>query len=660
MEKRGQTTNTVKNRNPAPVQISAEQILRDANERQKTETKTPSQRLQSAEELDEWRLAKRRDFENSIRRQRHYMGTWIKYAKWEESQGELGRARSVFERALDLESTDASIWLKYVDFEVRNKCVNHARDLLDRATTILPRQDKLWMKYVYIQEMLGDIVGARKVFESWMQWLPTEQPWHQYIKFEQRQGSIQRARELYERFIIHIPEADNYINYAKWEEKQSNRGNCRDIFERALNHLSSDLLDENFYMEFARFETRCHEIERARTIYKHGIQNIVGDKSLLESAYSSFEKQFGSREDIEQTILAKRRAQYETLLAKAPFAYDVWFDYLQLLESEAEPEEVCRMYEKAVKNVPQKLIKIEWKRYMYLWIYYAVYCEVSISDLELTEKCLKDCLSIIPHKSFTFSKIWLHLAHFYLRQHDIDHCRQVLGRALGTCPTIKLYREYIELEHQLYNIDRCRILYEKFIMYKPERCGTWIAFAELEGSLGETERARKIYETGIKQESLDTPDLLWKRYIDYEVMNQEHTRVVSLFERMLELAQHPKIYVTYAQYLKTQDVVKAREIISQGISYFKDTHDDEHRSFLLHALLEFEQSITEGNESNIESAKSRQAMRTQKKVMNEQTGEEEEVAAFLFPDDKKNIDAIKLMQIAKLHKEKKSMLKKEG
>ena len=31
------------------------------------------------------------------------MGTWIKYAEWEASIGEFARARSVFERAIDVD-----------------------------------------------------------------------------------------------------------------------------------------------------------------------------------------------------------------------------------------------------------------------------------------------------------------------------------------------------------------------------------------------------------------------------------------------------------------------------------------------------------------------------------------------------------------------------
>ena len=73
------------------MQITAEQIIRTAQERQDAEYAPPRQKITDAEELDEYRLRKRKEFEDQIRRQRGLMSNWLKYAKWEESQGEIQR-----------------------------------------------------------------------------------------------------------------------------------------------------------------------------------------------------------------------------------------------------------------------------------------------------------------------------------------------------------------------------------------------------------------------------------------------------------------------------------------------------------------------------------------------------------------------------------------
>lgn len=43
-------------------------------------------------------MRKRTEFENSLRNKRHATSLWIRYAKWEESQQEMERARSIYER----------------------------------------------------------------------------------------------------------------------------------------------------------------------------------------------------------------------------------------------------------------------------------------------------------------------------------------------------------------------------------------------------------------------------------------------------------------------------------------------------------------------------------------------------------------------------------
>lgn len=57
----------VKNRLPANVQITAEQLLREANERQDPQLQPSRQRLQDFEELNEFQGRKRREFEERIR-----------------------------------------------------------------------------------------------------------------------------------------------------------------------------------------------------------------------------------------------------------------------------------------------------------------------------------------------------------------------------------------------------------------------------------------------------------------------------------------------------------------------------------------------------------------------------------------------------------------
>jgi len=84
------------------VQISAEQLLREAVDRQEVGLQKPTQRFQDLEELKEYQGRKRREFEDYVRRNRVRLANWLQYAQWELEQKEFARARSVFERALDV------------------------------------------------------------------------------------------------------------------------------------------------------------------------------------------------------------------------------------------------------------------------------------------------------------------------------------------------------------------------------------------------------------------------------------------------------------------------------------------------------------------------------------------------------------------------------
>src|SRR5947207_15208820 len=81
----------VKNKAPAPQQISAEQLLREAVDRQEPGVQAPTQRFADLEELHEYQGRKRKEFEDYVRRNRINMNNWMRYAAWELEQREYNR-----------------------------------------------------------------------------------------------------------------------------------------------------------------------------------------------------------------------------------------------------------------------------------------------------------------------------------------------------------------------------------------------------------------------------------------------------------------------------------------------------------------------------------------------------------------------------------------
>ena len=110
----------VKNKNPAAIQITAEQILQEVTDRQLEKgAPPPTQPIRTEEELSDFKMRKRKMFEDNIRKNRGVMSNWIKYAEWEAAQKEIKHAESVFERALDQDHRNIGLWLKYAEMEMK-------------------------------------------------------------------------------------------------------------------------------------------------------------------------------------------------------------------------------------------------------------------------------------------------------------------------------------------------------------------------------------------------------------------------------------------------------------------------------------------------------------------------------------------------------------
>lgn len=67
-----------------------------------------------------------------------------------------------------------------------------------------------------------------------------------------------------------------------------------------------------------------------------------------------------------------------------------------------------------------------WRRYIYLWINYALWEELTAEDEERTRQVYRACLQLLPHRIFTFTKLWLLYAHFEIRFKNLTAARKTL------------------------------------------------------------------------------------------------------------------------------------------------------------------------------------------------------------------------------------------
>ncbi|TDL23201.1 protein prenylyltransferase [Rickenella mellea] len=689
----GRVVPRVKNLAPAAVQVTTEQLLREAQERQDAGFCAPKQRVEDFEELREYRNRKRKEYEEHIGLSRSDLKEWQAYASWEASQGEFERSRSVYERALEVDPHCVSLWLSYTEMELNGRNVQHARNLFDRAVTLLPRVEQLWYKYVYLEELLENVAGARQVFERWMKWEPEDKAWQAYTKMEERYGEHDRASRIFERWIAVRPEPRIWVKWAKFEEGRSKIDAAREVFKTALEFFGDDIEQiekaQAVFIAFAKMETRQKEYESAREIYKFALDRVPRDKSSsLYFSYTNFEKQHGTRSTLECTVLAQRRVQYEDDLAHDGQNYDAWLDYVRhedatmsLKEAGADDAEmggaigrVRDVYERAVSHVPPSDAKRHWRRYIYLWLYYALFEEICAKDYERARQVYRTALTVVPHKNFTFAKLWLAFAYFEVRQMDLLAARKVLGGAIGMCPKEKLFKGYIKLEEQLREFDRERSLYEKYIQYDPANSSAWIEYAQLEASLGDHSRTRAIYELALGQPHLSKPENLWKAYIDSEIEQGERVRARTLYERLTGLSGDVKVWSSFAKFESASiplpanqsskegngeedkegmetvkgDMNAARQVFHRGLKYMKEKGLQTERYALLKAGERFEQE--HGTTNDLAKVAAMMPIVSRVDVVRD---EATQVSDMLFLDDvqKKNPASHEFLQMARMWNE---------
>ncbi|CAI7746076.1 unnamed protein product [Closterium sp. NIES-54] len=246
--------------------------------------------------------------------------------------------------------------------------------------------------------------------------------------------------------------------------------------------------------------------------------------------------------------------------------------------------------------------------------------------------------------------------------------------ALHTDPQI--FKAYIEMELQLGNIDRCRMLYEKYLQWQPASCPAWAKFAELERSLGETERARAVYELAIGQPLLDTPELLWKAYIDFEIAEGESERTRQLYERLLERTKHVKVWMSYGQFeaqvaveeeIKAEEegreadelvlaeqskdrVTRAREVYERAFEHMRTNAADqkEERVMLLEAWREMERAAGVNGDPGLVEKKMPRRVKRKRPITTEDGTPAgfEEYYDYIFPDEVANQPNLKILEAA--------------
>ncbi|CAI5758674.1 unnamed protein product [Candida verbasci] len=664
-------------------QITSKDIFQDAFTRQESQKLSrPKQTIQDLEELKSYQQTKRKEYEQQLNKNRLNFGQWIRYARWEiEHNHDWNRGRSIFERALDVDIQYVPFWIQYLQMELSYKNINHARNLLDRATKTLPTINKLWFLYIQTEEMLKNYAMVRQLFEKWLEWHPDYIAWDAYINFESRYEENENVRLLYQRYIKEFGKLEIWNKWIDYELETNNEvENTRSIFESCIDLNVNKLTEDDVVFaaivsKWANWEISQKEYGRAKQIYDILLNNhfVLPDniKKLIYDSFVEFESNFGNQDSLESSVLANRKLKYEQELASDPFDYDSWWSLLNILMDNYSVEEIRSAFKKVTNNAPPDKTKtIRWRRYIMIWIRYAFYEEFDNHNIELSREIWNKCLKIIPHKRFSYSKIWKNYADFELRNSTNDELtkvRKIYGRSIGqTCikkPKPSIFQNYINFEMKLGEYDRIRSVYEKWLevalITQSPANDIITKYLNFEMEIGEYARCESILDLAFEFSSNEdtytcfNQQDLFQTAVDFFKDEMKYDKIRDLYEQLIEQDPSTSNWISYAlfesiiptaaqleEYLATNDeefeidvgeeqIENTRSIFKRAEEYYKDVKDDDNRLVILEVWNDYEE--VNGTEESLKEIQSKFPKRVTKHRRNTQ-GIEEEYIEYLFPD----------------------------
>lgn len=674
---------------PAEMQVSSEQILQEAFELRDEPLRRTHQSIQDLEELRSVQLHKRKEFEQQLNKNRLNFGQWLRYARWEfEHNHDFARARSIFERALLVNVQHIPFWTHYIKFELSHKNVNHARNLLDRAVTTLPRVDKLWFLYVQTEETLHNFTTVRAIFNRWLEWKPNYGAWDAYVNFEKRYDEFGNARDVFKRYVQAFPQTGDiwmkWINFEVYEVPKSDvqTGVIRNVFELAVDTLfgqnreSQDPKLVAIISRWSAWESSVKEYERASSIYQILLSKDSANEIYLSSeqrtqllaAYTQFEKTYGHKDSIEGSIILKRRLKYEQQLKEDPQDFDTLWSLLNLLQQEQNPDAIRHWFSHIKTHKPPISggKSVTWRRYVFLWIRYALWQEFEAQSIDDARSVWNDCLGVIPHTQFSFGKVWIHFAEFELRHDGLSSARKVLGRAIGqTCtskPKKKILRYYIGLEKSLGEWNRCRKLYEKWLELAitssqiNDASSILFEYIEFEKELNEVDRVTSLYNTGLElcqvTAKLQT-SILWISFIDFYKDEMRYNEARDLYKQLVAAEDTTRNWIAYAFFessilspaqlealekstdteveFEITDTHKksTRAVFQAAADHYKANKEDQNRLVILQQWKKYEEE--HGTSDSLKAVESK--LPTVVKRLVTVDGEDQETMELVFPEE---------------------------
>lgn len=242
----------------ASSQKTQEEIIAEAVHLKKltgASTEVPELLLTSEEDVAFFRQRHRQQLEENVTRNYKQLNNFLRYAEWEEEQGDVVRARRVYEKAIPTHGMKPELWRHFAEFEVRCAAsMQGIRSVFGRAVHALPQSDDLWLKYVATEiAAMDDDDVVRGIYREWIavKGQSAGPAWEEAVTFEAkwaREGTaevrIQRCRDMLSRYVTAVNDTRAWLFYTTLEESFANDlSRALEVIHTALKAVADPFAD---------------------------------------------------------------------------------------------------------------------------------------------------------------------------------------------------------------------------------------------------------------------------------------------------------------------------------------------------------------------------------------------------------------------------------
>lgn len=487
-------------------------------------------------------------------------GIWRLLATHTISRHGMSQARAVYHKALmSVNPRSVSKMLHWWGQDERSAGnIDEARQLFIKATEDNPRYMAPWVSWGLLEKSQNDVEQACKIFEKAATRAEEEgikapylfQTWGRIEELQR--GRPDAAAEIFSRGVRIVPGSGSlWGSWGLLEHRRGNHEKARDMFRAATNAEPSI---GSAWHSWALLEASRCNYGYARELFQMGNENDPANASLLTSWALLEGKEMGN--------VAKGRDLYERAVKADPLYAPAWHSW-GCLEMNAG----------SINRAKELLLKASQVRRddASAWHTLGVLEAEHMDNEKEAIRNWKKALAVSPGHSLTY-QCW---AVFVGRKGRVEECREIfeegIAKAAGRAPDrAMLLQAWASSEQKNGNADKARELLHKSIEADKRRAESWhllgglakrrglraearevyrkgveaaagsgsvgllyVSWGRLEAEEGEVERAREVFESGVKQ----CPSMvqLWKAYAGFERQHGSESRAKEVEEEMERL-----------------------------------------------------------------------------------------------------------------------------